>query len=69
MIQLIPNMTGAIFETTPQEVSLLDYRKAVNMIKSMKVPVLGIVENMSGLLPSLQRDHQHLQYRRRQEGS
>jgi Mrp family chromosome partitioning ATPase len=62
-------MTGAIIETTPQEVSLLDYRKAVNMIKSMKVPVLGIVENMSGLLPSLQRDHQHLQHRRRQEGS
>lgn len=50
VIQLIPDMTGAIIVTTPQEVSLLDSRKAVNMVKSMKVPVLGIIENMSGLL-------------------
>jgi Mrp family chromosome partitioning ATPase len=49
VIQLIPDMTGAIIVTTPQEVSLLDSRKAVNMVKSMKVQVLGIVENMSGL--------------------
>jgi len=49
VIQLIPDMTGAIVVTTPQEVSLLDSRKAVNMVKSMKVPVLGIIENMSGL--------------------
>jgi len=33
----------------PTEVALLDSRKAVNMAKSMKVPILGIVENMSGL--------------------
>lgn len=50
VIQLIPEMTGAIIVTTPQEVSLLDSRKAVNMVKSMGVPVLGIIENMSGLL-------------------
>lgn len=50
VIQLIPDMTGAIIVTTPQEVSLLDSRKAVNMVKSMRVPVLGIIENMSGLL-------------------
>jgi Mrp family chromosome partitioning ATPase len=50
VIQLIPDMTGAIVVTTPQEVSLLDSRKAVNMVKSMRVPVLGIIENMSGLL-------------------
>lgn len=49
IIQLIPDITGAIIVTTPQEVSLLDSRKAVNMIKMMNVPVLGIVENMSGL--------------------
>lgn len=50
IIQLIPDITGAVIVTTPQEVSLLDSRKAVNMIKIMNVPVLGIVENMSGLI-------------------
>lgn len=49
IIQLVPDITGAIIVTTPQEVSLLDSRKAVNMIEIMDTPVLGIVENMSGL--------------------
>jgi Mrp family chromosome partitioning ATPase len=49
VVQLIPDLSGAVIVTTPQEVSLLDSRKAVNMIRGMKVPVLGIVENMSGL--------------------
>lgn len=50
VVQLLPDLTGAIIVTTPQEVALLDSRKAVNMVRSMKVPVLGIVENMSGLV-------------------
>jgi Mrp family chromosome partitioning ATPase len=50
VVQLIPELAGAIIVTTPQEVALLDSRKAVNMVKAMKLPVLGIVENMSGLL-------------------
>ena len=49
VLQLIPDLTGAIIVTTPQEVALLDSSKAVNMVRSMKLPVLGIVENMSGL--------------------
>ncbi len=49
VVQLIPDLTGAVIVTTPQEVSLLDSRKAINMVKSMKVPILGIIENMSGL--------------------
>ena len=49
VVQLIPELAGAIIVTTPQEVALLDSRKAVNMVKAMKIPVLGIVENMSGL--------------------
>ena len=49
VVQLIPELAGAIIVTTPQEVALLDSRKAVNMVKAMKLPVLGIVENMSGL--------------------
>jgi len=40
----------AIVVTTPQEVSLIDARRAVNMAKEMKVPAIGIVENMSGLV-------------------
>jgi len=50
VVQLIPELAGAIIVTTPQEVALLDSSKAVNMIKAMKLPVLGIVENMSGLV-------------------
>ena len=50
VVQLIPELAGAIIVTTPQEVALLDSRKAVNMVKAMKIPVLGIVENMSGLI-------------------
>lgn len=50
VVQLIPELAGAIIVTTPQEVALLDSRKAVNMVRAMKIPVLGIVENMSGLI-------------------
>ena len=56
VLQLIPDLAGAIIVTTPQEVALLDSRKAVNMVKAMKLPVLGIVENMSGLnVPTARR--------------
>jgi len=41
------SLTGAIVVTTPQELALLDVRKAVSMFKTMKVPVLGVVETMS----------------------
>lgn len=40
-------VTGAVIVTTPQEVSLIDVRKAIGMFKTMKVPVLGVVETMS----------------------
>jgi len=46
--QLIP-ATGAIVVTTPQEVSLMDSRKAVAFARSLKLKILGIIENMSGL--------------------
>ncbi len=46
--QLIPDMDGVIVVTTPQDVALLDSRKSVNFARLLKVPVLGIVENMSG---------------------
>ena len=46
--QLIPNIDGAIIVTTPQDLSLNDVRKCINFCKQVKVPVLGVIENMSG---------------------
>ncbi len=46
LCQLIP-ITGSIIVTTPQEVALIDVRKAINMFEKLEVPVLGIAENMS----------------------
>lgn len=40
-------LTGAVIITTPQEVALLDVRKAMHMFDLVNVPVLGVVENMS----------------------
>jgi len=47
--QLIPELEGGIIVTTPQEVALLDSRKCVNFLKNLNIPILGIIENMSGL--------------------
>jgi len=47
---LIRNVDGAIIVTTPQGVALLDSRKAVNFSRLLRIPVLGIVENMSGMI-------------------
>lgn len=46
--QLIPDVTGTVIVTTPQDVAILDSKKAVNFAKTLKVPVIGIIENMSG---------------------
>ena len=48
LIQTAP-VTGAVVVTTPSDVSLEDARKAVRMFEQVKVPVLGMVENMSYL--------------------
>jgi ATP-binding protein involved in chromosome partitioning len=48
LIQTAP-VTGAVVVTTPSDVSLEDARKAVHMFNQVKVPILGIVENMSYL--------------------
>ncbi|MDE2604832.1 MAG: iron-sulfur cluster carrier protein ApbC [Burkholderiales bacterium] len=44
--QRVP-MTGAVIVTTPQDIALLDARKAVTMFEKVGVPILGIVENMA----------------------
>jgi ATP-binding protein involved in chromosome partitioning len=46
---LIKGVDGSIIVTTPQDVALLDSRKSVNFSRMLNVPVIGIVENMSGL--------------------
>jgi ATP-binding protein involved in chromosome partitioning len=43
-------ITGAVVVTTPQDVALIDVRKAIAMFDTMKVPVLGVVETMSYFL-------------------
>ncbi len=48
MVQL----SGAVVVTTPQEVALSDVRKSISMLEKMSVPLLGIVENMSGFVDS-----------------
>lgn len=45
-------LTGAIMVTTPQEVALLDVRKAMRLFYHVKVPILGILENMSYFVSS-----------------
>ena len=47
--QLLGKPLGAVIVTTPQDVALLDSRKAVVFAQSMEMEVLGIIENMSGL--------------------
>ena len=44
--QLLP-ITGGVIVTTPQEVALLDVRKAIDMFAKLDIPLLGIIENMS----------------------
>jgi ATP-binding protein involved in chromosome partitioning len=53
LVQTVP-VTGAAIVTTPQEVALADARKAYNMFttESVKVPVLGLVENMAWFTPA-----------------
>lgn len=40
-------VTGALIVSTPQDVALLDARKAIDMFKTLNTPVLGLIENMS----------------------
>jgi len=44
--QVVP-LSGVVMVTTPQDVALLDVRKALGMFKKLNVPILGLVENMS----------------------
>ncbi|MBN1631409.1 MAG: Mrp/NBP35 family ATP-binding protein [Thermoleophilia bacterium] len=48
--QLIEHLDGAVIVTTPQRVAAVDVRKAITFCRRLKVPVLGVVENMSGFV-------------------
>lgn len=50
VMQLIPDMDGVVIVTMPSEVSQAVVKKAVTFAKQMKVPIIGIVENMSGFV-------------------
>jgi len=51
-LSVAQTVTGAraVIVTTPQEVSLADVRKAINFCRKVQMPILGLVENMSGLI-------------------
>ena len=48
--QLAPNIDGAVIVTTPQDVAVLDSIKAVKFIQQLDLRVIGIIENMSGMV-------------------
>jgi ATP-binding protein involved in chromosome partitioning len=50
VIQLLEKTDGAIIVTTPQQVALSDVRKGVSFCRSLNLPVIGVIENMSGFL-------------------
>jgi len=46
--QLIPELDGGVIVTTPQEIALTDSRKCIHFLRDINIPILGIIENMSG---------------------
>jgi Mrp family chromosome partitioning ATPase len=50
LAQLVPDADGAVIVTTPQMVAVADVRRCIGFCRQVKLPVLGVVENMSGLV-------------------
>ena len=48
--QLIPDADGAVVVTTPQAVAISDVRRCITFCEKLKLPVLGVIENMSGFV-------------------
>ena len=62
LVQTVP-LTGAIVVSTPQDLALIDAKKAIDMFKRTNVPILGIVENMSYFLcPSCGETVRHFRH-------
>jgi len=52
VLQSIPQLDGVIIVTTPHSVALEDVEKCINMARSLKIKVIGIIENMSSFICS-----------------
>jgi Mrp family chromosome partitioning ATPase len=50
VVQLLEDATSAIIVTTPQELALADVRKSIVFCRTVNLPVLGVIENMSGFI-------------------
>ena len=50
IVQLLENADGAVIVTTPQDVALSDVRKGITFCRNLNLPVLGVLENMSGFV-------------------
>jgi len=50
IVQLIPKADGVVIVTTPQDVALMDSRKSVTFAAQTNMPVIGLIENMSGFV-------------------
>jgi ATP-binding protein involved in chromosome partitioning len=48
--QTAPHVRGAVIVTTPQDVAVMDAIKAAKFIEEIKIPVIGVIENMSGMV-------------------
>ena len=54
------HLMGAVIVTTPQDVSVLDVKKAIRMFQTVNVPILGVVENMAWFTPPGSTERYHL---------
>ncbi|XP_038063848.1 cytosolic Fe-S cluster assembly factor nubp1-A-like isoform X2 [Patiria miniata] len=54
------NVDGAVLVTTPQEISLMDVRKEINFCQKVNLPILGVVENMSGFVCPKCKNESHI---------
>lgn len=50
IVQLLENPDGAVIVTTPQQIAVIDVKKCITFCRQLNLPVLGVVENMSGLI-------------------
>jgi ATP-binding protein involved in chromosome partitioning len=50
IVQLLGNAVGAVIVTTPQQLSVIDVQKCITFCRQLNLPVLGVIENMSGFV-------------------
>lgn len=50
IVQLMEDPNGAVIVTTPQDIALTDVRKAITFCRNVGLPIIGVIENMSGFI-------------------